>query len=89
MRRGDRRSEKAKVQACDASLKYGTAEHWVRRLRRDHPELAERVVAGEISATSSSRQALPVSNKFDTHDTKSRTGDIVTIPKGGMMTLSM
>ena len=32
---GDRRSEAAKDQACNASLKYGTAAHWLACLDRD------------------------------------------------------
>lgn len=49
---GDRRSERAREdQGCDHKLeRYGTADHWLARLRRDDPELAVRVERGELSA---------------------------------------
>ena len=37
-------------QACNTRLRYGTADHWLLRLRRDRPDLAARVEAGEIRA---------------------------------------
>ena len=55
---GDRRSEQARVdQACNASLKYGTAEHWLARLDRDRPDLAERVRGGDLSANAAAIEA--------------------------------
>jgi hypothetical protein len=50
---GDRRSEGP----CNASLKYGTAAHWQARLRRDRPDLAERVETGELSANAAAIEA--------------------------------
>lgn len=52
---GVRRGEK--FQDCNTSLKYGTREHWIRRLNRDRPDLAERVVKGELSANAAAIQA--------------------------------
>jgi hypothetical protein len=55
---GDRRSEQAKAdQACNASLKYGTAAYWASRLDRDRPDLAARVRTREISANAAAKLA--------------------------------
>ena len=43
--------------ACNASLKYGSAAYWLARLRRDRPDLAERVTAGELSINAASIEA--------------------------------
>jgi hypothetical protein len=53
---GDRRSEEFRGEG-NASLKYGTAAHWQARLRRDRPDLAERVEAGELSANAAALEA--------------------------------
>jgi hypothetical protein len=46
---GDRRSQKD--QGCNATLKRGTAAHWIARLDRDgHAELAAKVRTGMLSA---------------------------------------
>lgn len=55
---GDRRSEKAKDQACNTSLKPGTRDHWLERLRRDgFAELADRVDSRQMSANAAALQA--------------------------------
>ena len=55
---GDRRSEQAKDQACNTSLKYGTAKYWCARLDRDGlTDLAAKVRAGELSANAAAIEA--------------------------------
>ncbi|MFI6162227.1 hypothetical protein ACIA59_20075 [Micromonospora haikouensis] len=51
---GDRRS--SSFQACDTSLKPDRKDQVLARLKRDAPELAERVVAGEVTANAAARQ---------------------------------
>lgn len=51
---GDRRSDE--FQECATFLNTGTAEHVVRRLKRDDPELAERVIRGEITPNAAARE---------------------------------
>jgi hypothetical protein len=55
---GDRRSEKAKAdQGCDdTTLKRGTAEYWMARLKRDRPDFAVRVRSGELTANAAAEQ---------------------------------
>lgn len=50
---GDRRS--TGFQGGGTTLKKGTAEHHIARLKRDDPELAERVVEGEVSADAAAK----------------------------------
>lgn len=40
---------------CDTNIKPDTTEHVVARLKRDDPELAERVVSGEITPNAAAR----------------------------------
>jgi hypothetical protein len=55
---GDRRSEKARAdQAGVSSLKYNTKAHWLARLQRDRPDLAQRVINGELSANAAAIEA--------------------------------
>lgn len=54
---GDRRSEKARDQGCNATLKRGTATYTLARLDRDNPELAEDVRAGRKSANAAAIEA--------------------------------
>lgn len=56
---GDRRSEKAKDQGDNITLiQRGTDKSYtLARLHRDHPELAERVEAGELSANAAAIEA--------------------------------
>jgi hypothetical protein len=56
---GDRRSEEARDQPSNRSLiKAGTnTAYTLARLRRDHPELAERVADGELSANAAAIEA--------------------------------
>jgi hypothetical protein len=41
---------------CGTNIKADRVEHVVRRLKRDAPDLAERVVAGEVTANAAARQ---------------------------------
>lgn len=41
---------------CGTSFNTGTAQHVVKRLKRDDPELAERVVRGEITPNAAARE---------------------------------
>jgi hypothetical protein len=61
---GDRKSENAKYQACTVtSLIDGTADHWLARLDRDRPDLAEKVRSKELSANAAAiRAATNVGN---------------------------
>lgn len=54
---GDRKSEKAKDQPCNTSLKYGTVPHFLARLTRDRPDLAAQVQAGKLSANAAAIEA--------------------------------
>jgi hypothetical protein len=55
---GNRKSETAKDQVRDMNLKSSdTATYALRRLKRDHPELADKVVAGELSPHAAAVQA--------------------------------
>jgi hypothetical protein len=58
---GDRRSERAKAdQGGQSTLKpaqKNTKAHWLARLRRDRPDLAEKVIAGELSANAAAIEA--------------------------------
>jgi hypothetical protein len=54
-RGGDRRS--AEFQTSATHLKENTAEHLLSRLKRARPELAERVVRGELTANAAAQQA--------------------------------
>ena len=54
---GDRRSGAVRGQPCATRLKYGTAAHWLARLDRDRPDLAQRVRAKEISANAAAIEA--------------------------------
>ncbi len=56
---GDRRSPEARFQVDNINLKEGgTSESYaIRRLKRDHSELAEKVVSGEMSANAAAIQA--------------------------------
>ncbi len=47
---GDRRSDAVKDQGCNATLKRGTRAYTLARLKRDRPDLAQKVIDGELSA---------------------------------------
>jgi hypothetical protein len=70
---GDRRSEQAQEnQGGHSTLnpsEKNTAKHWLARLKRDHPKLARRVVAGELSANAAAIEAgfrKPPATPFET-----------------------
>lgn len=55
---GDRKSEAAKDQVNNVNLIGGNSPTYaLRRLKRDHPELAEQVVAGKLSAHAAAIEA--------------------------------
>jgi len=54
---GDRKSEAAKDQGCNATLIGRGSTYAIARLKRDHPELAEKVVAGKLSAHAAAIEA--------------------------------
>lgn len=54
---GDRKSEKAKDQGSNTTLVDRGRDYTMARLRRDNPELAAQVEAGELSANAAAIQA--------------------------------
>mgnify|MGYP006990451346 CR=1 FL=1 len=53
---GDRRSNEVQVRVTNLKAQTDTAEYIVARLKRDAPELAEKVIRGELTPNAAARQ---------------------------------